>query len=312
MISNKARHAGERLVVAIALVAFLLHLLLIGLRSLDLLPPHGHHLDELLTNPVAAIYTPFSFILVYEVYLLVFYLPQSITQYIARQYEIITLIIVRRIFKDIANLELTPDWFSRPSDLQLTCDIAATLILFLLIILFYRLARNRPGPEIRPESYSPDLVRFIYFKNITSLLLVPVLLGLAVFSFAHWAWETFFLVSGATVNVANVNKIFFEDFFGILIMVDVFLLLLSLAHTDSFPKVIRNSGFVISTILIKVSFNADGLVNVALILGGVSFGVAILWAHNVFERTITYAPELKPAIGGAKSSDSRPPAPSSP
>ena len=105
------------MVVAIALVAFLLHLLLIGLRSLDLLPPHGHHLDELLTNPVAAIYTPFSFILVYEVYLLVFYLPQSITQYIARQYEIITLIIIRRIFKDIANLELTPDWFSRPSDL---------------------------------------------------------------------------------------------------------------------------------------------------------------------------------------------------
>ena len=143
------------MVVAIALVAFLLHLLLIGLRSLDLLPPHGHYLDELLTNPVAAIYTPFSFILVYEVYLLVFYLPQSITQYIARQYEIITLIIVRRIFKDIANLELTPDWFSRPSDLQLTCDIAATLILFLLIILFYRLARNRPGPEIRPESLFP-------------------------------------------------------------------------------------------------------------------------------------------------------------
>ena len=94
MISEKARHAGERVVVAIALAAFLVHLVLIGLRRLDFLPAHSHHLDELLTNPIAAIYTPFSFILVYEVYLLIFYLPQSITQYIARQYEIITPIIV--------------------------------------------------------------------------------------------------------------------------------------------------------------------------------------------------------------------------
>jgi len=291
LISEKARHAGERVVVAIALVAFAVHLILIGLRYFDLLPPHSHHLDELLTNPIVAIYTPFSFILVYEVYLLVFYLPQSITQYIARQYEIITLIIIRRIFKDIANLELTTDWFNRPGDLQLTCDIAATLILFLLIILFYRLASSRPVPAKGRETYSIDLRRFIYFKNIISLLLVPVLLGLAIYSFVTWTKETFFMVHTASVNVIDVNKVFFEDFFGILVVADVFLLLLSLIHTDSFPKVIRNSGFVISTILIKISFGAEGVVSVALILGGVSFGVAILWAHNLFEKTITHAHE---------------------
>jgi len=273
------------------MLAFVVHLILIGLRYLDLLPPHSHHLDELLINPIAAIYTPFSFILVYEVYLLVFYLPQSITQYIARQYEIITLIIIRRIFKDIANLELTTDWFSQPGDVQLTCDIAATLILFLLIILFYRLARVRPVPAKAAEAFSPDLVRFIYFKNIISLLLVPVLIGLAIYSFFSWAQETFFVVNAATATVMDVNKVFFEDFFAILVMVDVFLLLLSLIHTDSFSKVVRNSGFVISTILIKISFGAEGLVSVALILGAVSFGVAILWAHNIFERTITHARE---------------------
>jgi len=291
LISEKARQSGERVVVVIAMLAFVVHLILIGLRYLDLLPPHSHHLDELLINPIAAIYTPFSFILVYEVYLLVFYLPQSITQYIARQYEIITLIIIRRIFKDIANLELTTDWFSQPGDVQLTCDIAATLILFLLIILFYRLARVRPVPAKAAEAFSPDLVRFIYFKNIISLLLVPVLIGLAIYSFFSWAQETFFVVNAATATVMDVNKVFFEDFFAILVMVDVFLLLLSLIHTDSFSKVVRNSGFVISTILIKISFGAEGLVSVALILGAVSFGVAILWAHNIFERTITHARE---------------------
>ncbi len=290
-ISEKARHTGERVVVMIALVAFVIHLILIGMRYFNLLPPHSHHLDELLTNPIAAIYTPFSFILVYEVYLLLFYLPQSITQYIARQYEIITLIIVRRIFKDIANLELTTEWFSRPKDLQLTYDIAATLVLFLLITLFYRLARSQPVPAKGKESRTTDLRRFIYCKNVISLILVPVLLGLAIYSFVVWTKETFFTVSIAAVNVIDVDKVFFEDFFSILVMVDVFLLLLSLIHNDSFPKVIRNSGFVISTILIKISFGAEGIVNVALILAGVSFGVAILWAHNLFERTITHASE---------------------
>jgi hypothetical protein len=288
-ISEKARHTGERVVIGIALVAFVVHLILIGMRYFNWLPPHSHHLDELLTNPIAAIYTPFSFILIYEVYLLLFYLPQSITQYIARQYEIITLIIVRRIFKDIANLELTTDWFSRPKDLQLTYDIAATLILFLLIILFYRLARNNPVPADGKESYSADLHRFIFFKNVISLILVPLLLGLAIYSFVVWAKDTFFTMSITTVNVIDVNEVFFEDFFSILVMVDVFLLLLSLIHNGSFPKVIRNSGFVISTILIKISFGTEGVVNVALILAGVSFGVAILWAHNLFERTITHS-----------------------
>jgi hypothetical protein len=288
-ISEKARNTGERVVVTIALVAFAFHLILIGMRYFNWLPPHSHHLDELLTNPIAAIYTPFSFILVYEVYLLLFYLPQSITQYIARQYEIITLIIVRRIFKDIANLELTTDWFSNPKDLQLTYDIVATLILFLLIILFYRLARSNPVPADEKKPYSADLQRFIYCKNVISLILVPLLLGLAIYSFVVWIKETFFTLGITTVNVIDVNKVFFEDFFSILVMVDVFLLLLSLIHNGSFPKVMRNSGFVISTILIKISFGAEGVVNVALILAGVSFGVAILWAHNLFERTITLA-----------------------
>ena len=270
------------------------------LRDLDLLPPHSEHLDELLANPIAAIYTPFSFILVYEVYLLLFYLPQSITQYIARQYEIITLIIIRRIFKDIANVELTTDWFHRPEDLQLTCDIAATLLLFLLIILFYRLARGLPAPAKGHGIDSLELRRFIYFKNVISLLLVPVLIGLAIYSFVSWSYDTFVLVDAVAGNVIDVNIVFFEDFFGILVMVDVFLLLLSLLHTDSFSKVVRNSGFVISTILIKISFGAEGLVNVALILGGVSFGVAILWAHNLFERSISQGPDREPPVGSTE------------
>merc|ERR1711966_563818 len=94
--------------------------------------------SELLQNPISAIYTPFSFILVYEVYLLIYYLPKSFTTYITKQYEIITLIIIRKLFKDLSALELSTDWFEIKGDLQFTYDLLASLLMFYLIYLFQK------------------------------------------------------------------------------------------------------------------------------------------------------------------------------
>ena len=69
-----------------------------------------------------------------------------------------------------------------------------------------------------------------------------------------------------------------------LIIVDVLLLLFSFFYSDKFSKIIRNSGFVISTILIKISFLADGLLNNALIISAVLFGLLILIVHNLYEK----------------------------
>ena len=118
----------------IAIGSFIIHLLLIYLNQFGLIQINGS--KELLNSPIAAIYTPFSFILVYEVYLLIYYLPKSITTYIRKQYEIITLIVIRRIFKDLANLQLSSDWFDIKYDLQFTYDIVASVLLFLLLFLF--------------------------------------------------------------------------------------------------------------------------------------------------------------------------------
>ena len=85
-------------------------------------------------------------------------------------------------------------------------------------------------------------------------------------------------------SIKDVNKIFFDDFFTILILIDVLLLLFSFLHTDKFSKVIRNSGFIISTILIKLSFGAEGILNTILIVVAVSFGIVILSIHNQYEK----------------------------
>ena len=292
LLSDKIRERGEKIILCVAIGSFVIHLLLITFTRLGLF---GNKVtSELLQDPIAAIYTPFSFILIYEVYLLVFYLPQSITRYIGKQYEIILLIVIRRIFKDLGNLELTTDWFKSADDLQFTYDIVGTIILFLLITVFYRLA-PRPSSKIKSLDAQPDGIRqFVTLKTGISIALTPLLAGLAIFSLTRWIYENLFSVKDLVVASRDVNQIFFEDFFTILILIDVFLLLFSFLHSNEFSTVIRNSGFIISTILIKISFSATGLLNVSLIVSAVLFGVVMLWIHNFFIRTKTKVIESKP------------------
>jgi hypothetical protein len=279
--SENTRKKSETVIVTIAIISFVLHLSVIGLVDSHILQINDS--SKLLTNPIAAIYTPFSFILIYEVYLLVFYLPKSTSIYIGKQYEIITLIIIRRVFKDLSQIVFTEDWFSVKSDLHFTYDLIATVALFLLIFVFYKLNQTRitkPKKEIQPNS---ELAKFIKIKNIIATCLIPMLFVLAAYSFGHWVYESFFSISLLVDSIKDVNKIFFDEFFTILILIDVLLLLFSFLHIDKFNKVIRNSGFIISTILLKLSFSADGLLNIILIVIAVLFGVIILAIHNQFE-----------------------------
>ena len=285
LLSEEARKKSELVIVIIAIASFLLHLLLIFLVDLKVVAFDGY--KELFNNPIAAIYTPFSFILIYEVYLLIYYLPKSTTTYIGKQYEIMTLIVIRRIFKDLSQLQLTPDWFKVPSDLLLTYDLIATMILFLLILLFYRLNRKSETNSEAPSQVSPEIAQFIKMKTLIAKCLVPIFVMLAFYSLGQWIYDSFFSANQNVASIQDVNKIFFDTCFTILILTDVLLLLISFLHTDKFNTVIRNSGFIISTILIKLSFGIEGLLNIILIVVAVLFGVIILAIHNQFDRLKT-------------------------
>jgi hypothetical protein len=290
-LSENTKRKSEKIIVFIAIVSFIIHLLIITLVDLDIL--HFKDSSRLLNNPIAAIYTPFSFILIYEVYLLVFYLPKSTSIYIGKQYEIITLIIIRRVFKDLSRLEFTSDWFTIKNDLEFSYDLIATLILFFLISIFYRFNDLSKIDQKQITEPLPEITRFIRMKKIIAMCLVPVFLGLAIYSLYRWIDESFFTTSLKVEAIKDVNTIFFDDFFTVLILIDVLLLLFSFLHTDKFNKVVRNSGFIISTILIKLSFSAEGVLNTILIVVAVLFGVTILGIHNRYEKSLT--PDLNSA-----------------
>ena len=282
VLSESVKNKVERTILVISILSFLAHLIAIFLvkSNVIILPESVGFFD----SPIAAIYTPFSFILIYEVYLLIFYLPRSITTYIGKQYEIITLIVIRRIFKDLANLELNSDWFDIKSDLNFTYDIITALLLFFMIYIF-SLERQKLHDSKKINTLAPaQLEQFISIKKFMATILVPIFIGIGLVTFTSWVLDG--TPANLSVAIKDVNSIFFDQFFAILIIVDVFLLLFSFFYTDQFHKVIRNSGFIISTILIRLSFSVDGLLNNCLIISSIAFGILILWIHNRFEKNI--------------------------
>ena len=140
-LSEKSKEKVEEIILFIAIGSFLLHLSLVVLYNSHLLKL-SESISMMFSNPISVIYTPFSFVLFYEFYLLIYYLPKSFTTYIGKQYEIVTLIIIRRLFKDLSNLEISSDWFTLKNDLQFTYDILSTILLFFLIYIFYELAKR--------------------------------------------------------------------------------------------------------------------------------------------------------------------------
>ena len=272
-ISDKSKKNIEKYVLSVSVVSFIIHLILIYLNKFDVVKIYDPY--NLLNNPITAVYTPFSFILIYEIYLLIYYLPRSISTYVSKQFEIITLIVIRRIFKNISDMDIEKNLIFNAISKDIFIDLAAALLLFFLIYLF---RRNSIKSERNSDEVSFNT--FIRIKKWTSCLLIPILSTLAVINLVVWLNESYF----NSIESSSINSIFFDEFFQILILVDVLLLIFSFFNSDSFHTIIRNSGFIISTILIRISFMAEGLTNVILILSSLLFGLFILLIYNECEK----------------------------
>ncbi|RCL65265.1 MAG: hypothetical protein DBW79_06395 [Cryomorphaceae bacterium] len=264
----------EKYILYLASIGFVIHLSLIFLNNNNLIDLVFIN-SNLLSNPISALYTPFSFILIYEAFLLIYYIPRSFTTAVGKQYEIISLIVIRKIFGDIPLVDLDANWIENSNNLQLIYDLVGILVIFFLIYLFRRTKENLPV-----KSVSEKLDRFIASKKLVSIVLLPILLGICFFSFFSW-------YNGVFVKELfdqDLNYLFFNEFFSLLILVDVFILLLSFQYTERYSQLIRNTGFIISTILLRLSFSVSGLTSILLIISGIVFGLLILLIYNAIEK----------------------------
>ena len=276
IFSEDNRKKIESFTIWSATIGFIIHLSLVLLNNYSIIDIGNESL--LLTNPISAIYTTFSIILYYELFLLIFYLPRSFTTSILKQFEIISLIVIRRIFYDIPKLDLeTNNWFENADNMQITYDLICILILFFLIYLF-----NYVKSNIDNKKGVKNIDKFIDSKKIISIVLIPVMIVL--FCFGIYNWYSIGMDSNFASSFYYVNEVFYNTFFSILIIADVFILLLSFLYTERYSQIMRNTGFIICTILIRLSFSSTGLTNLLLIISSVLFGLLILKIYSQMNK----------------------------
>lgn len=276
IFSELNRKKIESITIWTATIGFVFHLSLVLLNNYSIINIGNESL--LLTNPISAIYTPFSIILYYEIFLLIYYLPRSFTTSILKQFEIISLIVIRRIFYDIPKLDLeSNNWLENPDNIQITYDLICILTLFFLIYLF-----NLVKSRIQYKKTEKNINKFIDSKKIISIVLIPVMVVL--FIIGIYNWYSVGMSSNFASSFYYVNEVFYNTFFSILIIADVFILLLSFLYTERYSQIMRNTGFIICTILIRLSFSSTGLTNLLLIISSVLFGLLILKIYSLMHK----------------------------
>jgi hypothetical protein len=231
-------------------------------------------------NYLTAISTPFSFILFYEVLTLIAALPASTTRSIANQFEIISLIFIRDVFKDIASSSgLVTGHRLTQEAIPLFVDMWAALLMFFLVAVFQHVALQRVRPHGTPER-SRGLERFITQKKVVAIGLAALLLGMAAYNFILFSINSLRVLQTGIDNPLEPSTTYYNDLFTVMIFTDVLILILSLVVSGQYEMVFRNAAFVVSIILIRFSLTEQYPYGALLALLAMVFGILTLLVFN--------------------------------
>jgi len=206
-------------------------------------------------------------LVVIEVLDMVFVLPESVSHYVAKQFEIFCLILVRRSFKELTVYEGTVGFIQdfRPL-LHIASEAGGALLVFGALAVFFKLQRRK-----QPQDCGERLSDFITIKKSLALLLLLVFAGLGAARIAIFA------AGGEMLK-------FFELFYTYLIFVDVLIIILSHAYFPVFHAVFRNSGYALAVLLIRLALSAPYYLDALIGVGSAVFLVGLTIAYNAYFR----------------------------
>lgn len=257
--------ATQRHVATALVVIFVVGLLLVELRRLGWVAPDLA--ARLPANHFEAILLPFNLLLLAEVISLVFALAQSVASAVAKQLEIMSLILIRQSFKELTYFPEPIVWETTSGEVSrrvvyILSDSLGALIIFALIVVYIRLQRHQPISGDADARSS-----FVAAKKIIALLLLLSLAGLG--GVVGWSW----IATGGSPS-------FFEIFYTLLIFADVLIVLISLRYSVAYPVVFRYFGFAVATVLIRLALTAPRIIDAGLGVAATLFAIALTWVFN--------------------------------
>ena len=251
----------QRAVATGLLATFVGALGFIELRRLELVP-----FAWIPTNHFHAVRLGFNLLLAVEALGLIFALAGTPGRAQGKQFEILSLILLRQSLKELVHAPEPIQWAAlAPFVPTMLADAVGAVAVFALVGLFYRLQRE--GDEKLPQG---EALHFSAAKEAVALVVLVAFIGLAVEGVSR-------AVRGG--EGAGAYDTFFDNLYTLLVFADLTIVFLSLRHSFTNEHVFRASGFAVVTVLIRIALTAPPFVNAALGVGATVLGVALAAAY---------------------------------
>lgn len=255
---------ARRFIAAVLVGGFLVSLAVIEFNRLGWLP--APVAESMSTNHFKAIDVAFTLFLVVELIGLVVGLATSVADTAGKQFEVFSLILLRRSFKELVKFEEEPIRWSVEEGLEavqfLVVDATAALLIFLTLGFFYKLQQHQSITQTEDEEYY-----FVGQKKLVSNILLLILLGMGGYA-----------VLGGILLGESIP--FFNAFYTILIFSDVLIVLISLRYSATYHVVFRNSGFAAATVMIRLALSGPRYLGAALGVGAALFNLGVAAAYS--------------------------------
>jgi hypothetical protein len=227
-----------------------------------------------LTSPWDAINLAFTLILVLELLSLVFAISCSLSRALAKQFQILGLILLRNAFKELTHLHeplnIAVDW---QAVLCIGSLGVGALGIFICLGLYHRL----PQPTRHLESGMR--MRYVLAKKMLGIALLIIFLYAGCDALWH------FFSTGKNTN-------FFETIYTVLIFADVALVLIAQRYMQNFHATFRNAGFVLATLLIRIALGTPAPWDALIGVCAAFYALALTWAITRFDpRTVPPRPQ---------------------
>jgi hypothetical protein len=253
--------------ISVALVfLFVCSLAVIELNRQGMLPAD---LAALLPrNHFFAVHAAFTVILILEVISLIFVLPCSFSRSLGKQFEILSLILIRNAFKELS-------YFAEPLGYEGNVDkvmhILASgfgaLLIFALLGLYYKIQKRS-----EEDGRHIDLYGFVASKKAISLLLLVSFIAMGGYSL----YQTLLGIE---------HPDFLHGFYTQLILTDILIVLVSQCFHPSAKMIFRNSGYALSTLMIRLALVAPVYYNVLLGSAAMVFAILLtLVSQHLFQQ----------------------------
>ncbi len=216
-------------------------------------------------NPFVSIEITFTFLLIIEIFGLIFAIPVSVSRSVIKQFELLSLIFLRMGLKEFSHLHKLFDW-NEMQEIVVNMFVYgfAALIIFMLINFYYKIQR-----KLKIREYFREYPSYKRIKKNIALVLIIVFIGILINKIIDYL-------------VFYQYSLSFKHFYTALIFSDILILVISFQFILDYHSMFRYSGYILATIFIRIALTSVPYYDIIVGIGAMLYLILLTWTYVLF------------------------------